>query len=142
MKDLHNNIEVVSLLDPITVTTTQTITDIDLAGWESAELVFSIGLDAGSGLSDSHQIAFVLSDSPDGTTYTAVADADMLGVSDITAGNILEIDDTDEDNTVYHFGYVGGQRYLQIVGTVTGTISMPMAITLIKGHGQDKPAIA
>jgi hypothetical protein len=141
MKDLHNNIEVVSLLDPITVTTTQTITDIDLAGWESAELIFSCGLDAGSGLSDSHQIAFVLSDSPDGTNYTAVEDADMLGVEDITAGNILEIDDTDKDNTVYHFGYVGGQRYLEIVGTVTGTISMPIGITLIKGHGQDKPAI-
>jgi len=141
MKDLHNNIEVVSLLDPIAVSTTQTITDIDLAGWNSAELVFSIGLDAGTGLSDSHQIAFVLSDSPDGTTYTAVADADMLGVSDITAGNILEIDAADEDNTVYHFGYVGGQRYLQIVGTVTGTISCPMAITLVKSHAQDSPTI-
>jgi hypothetical protein len=44
MKDLHNKIEVVSLLDPIAVSTTQTITDIDLAGWNSAELIFAIGL--------------------------------------------------------------------------------------------------
>ena len=142
MKDLHNNIEIASLLDPIAVSTTQTITDIDLAGWESAELEFSIGLDAGSGVSASHKIVWVLSDSPDGTTYTAVEDADMLGVSDISSGTILTIDDPSEDNTLYHFGYVGGQRYLQLVGTVTGTISMPIGINLIKGHGQDKPAIA
>lgn len=142
MKDLHNKIEVVSLLDPIAVSTTQTITDVDLAGWNSAEIVFAIGLDAGTGLSASHKIVWVMSDSPDGTTYTAVADADMLGVSSITSGTILTIDAADEDNLVYHFGYVGGQRYIQLVGTVTGTISMPMSIVLIKGHPQDSPVIS
>jgi hypothetical protein len=84
----------------------------------------------------------VLSDSDDGTTYTAVEDADMLGVSSISSGTILTIDGTDEDNLVYHFGYVGGQRYLQIVGTVTGTISMPIGILLVKGHPQDSPVIS
>jgi hypothetical protein len=141
MKDLHNKISAVSLLDSITVSTTQTITDIDLAGCNSCELLFNIGLDAGTGLSSSHKIVFVLSDSDDGTTYTAVEDADMLGVSSITSGTILTIDATDEDNALYSFGYVGGQRYLQIVGTVTGTISMPMSITLVKGHLQDSPAV-
>jgi hypothetical protein len=140
MKDLHNHIEVVSLLDPIAVTSTQTITDIDLAGWNSAELVFAIGLDAGTGLSASHKIVWVLSDSPDGTTYTAVTTAKMLGVT-VSSGVILTIDATDEDNLVYQFGYIGGERYLQLVGTVTGTISMPTGILLVKGHGQDKPAI-
>jgi len=134
MKDLHNNGDYVSLLDPVAVSTTQTITDIDLASFNSAELIIAAGVDAGSGLSASHKIVFVLSDSDDGTTYTAVEDADMLGVSDISSGTILTIDGTDEDATTYHFGYVGGQRYLQLVGTVTGTISMPMYIGLHKGH--------
>jgi len=134
MKDLHNNGDYVSLLDPVAVSTTQTITDIDLAGFNSAELIIAAGVDAGSGLSSSHKIVFVLSDSDDGTTYTAVEDDDMLGVSDISSGTILTIDGTDEDATTYHFGYVGGQRYLHLVGTVTGTISMPMYIGLHKGH--------
>ena len=65
----------------------------------------------------------------------------MLGVSDITSGTILTIDGTDEDSTVYHFGYVGGKRYLELVGTVSGTISIPFSISLVKGHLQDSPVI-
>ncbi len=141
MKDLHNNIEVVSLLDPVVVSATATIDDIDLAGWNSAELIIGAGIDAGSGLSNSNKLVFVLYDSPDGSTYTAVETADMLGVT-VVAGVILTIDGTDEDATVYHFGYVGGQRYLRLIYTETGDVSMPMAITLVKGHPQDAPVIS
>jgi len=141
MKDLHNQIEVVSVLDPIAIAATATHTDIDLAGWESAELIISAGLDAGAGLAAlTHQFSFALYDSPDGDTYTLVDAVDVLGVTP-TLGVILVIDTPAKDNTVYHYGYVGGQRYLQIIYTITGTVSMPLAITLIKGHGQDKPAI-
>jgi len=144
MKDLHNNIEIVSILDPVVVAATATpAADIDLAGWESAELVISIGTDAGTGLSATDYWTFVLKDSPDGTTYTAVEDDDMLGVTGITSGVILVIDATDEDNTVHHFGYVGGQRYLELTytETTTGSNSTPMSIILIKGHGLDSPTI-
>ena len=138
MKDLYNNIAAVFLLDPIAVSTTQTITDIDLAGFNSCVLLISCGLDAS--MSASHKIVFVLSDSDDGTTYAAVEDADMLGVEDITDGTILSIDNVNtEDNTISKFGYVGGKRYLQLVGTVTGTTDPPISIVLIKGHPLDAP---
>jgi hypothetical protein len=140
MKDLHNNIEVTALLDPIAVSTTQTITDIDLAGYNSCEIVFHVGVD-GSGLDGSNKIVWVMSDSPNGTDWTAVETADMLGVT-VTSGIILTLDATSEDNAVYHFGYVGGQRYIQLVGTVTGTISLPTGIILIKGHMLDAPVIS
>ena len=141
MKDLYNNIAAVSLLDPIAVSATQTITDIDLAGYNSCVLLISCGLDAS--MAAEHKIVFVLSDSDDGTTYAAVEDADMLGVSDITSGTILSIDNVNtEDNTISKFGYVGGKRYLQLVGTVTGTTDPPVSIVLIKGHPQDSPAIS
>ena len=138
MKDLHNNIEVVSILNPIGIAATATYTDIDLAGWNSAELVIHIGLDAA--LDASNKWVFTLKDSPDGTTYTAIETADMLGVT-VVAGVILTIDSTDEDNTVYHFGYVGGQRYLELICTETGTLTGPMAISLVKSHAQDSPTI-
>ena len=60
MKDLYNNLEVTSLLDPIAVTSIQTIDDIDLAGFNSACLVIALGLNGGTTPSSSHQIAFVL----------------------------------------------------------------------------------
>ena len=140
MKDLHNNIDVVSVLNAIVVSATQTITDIDLAGFNSAEIVFDIGLDAGSGLDGSNYLTFTLQHSDDGTTYANVAAADVLGVTP-SSGVILTIDSTDEDETLYHFGYVGGKRYLQIVITETGTCSCPISISLVKGHPLDRPPI-
>ncbi len=140
MKDLHNRIEIVSILDPITVSATATYDDIDLAGWESAELLFHIGVDAA--LTAAAYWTVHLYDSADGTTYAVVETADMLGVT-VTAGLILTIDSTAEDNAVYHYGYVGGQRYLRIIVTEAGTaLTTPMSIALIKGNPQDAPVIA
>lgn len=140
MKDLHNKIEIESILHPIGITATATYTDIDLAGANSAELVIDIGLDAA--LTPSASWTFVLKDSPDGTTYTAVEDADMLGVTGIAAGLIMTIDDTAEDNTLYNFGYVGGKRYLELIVTEAGTaLTGAMCIMVIKGNLQDSPAI-
>lgn len=141
MKDLYNHISVVSMLDPVVVSATATITDIDLANFNSAVLVLAFGLDAGSGLAAGvHQLDFVLYDSDDGTTYVVVETADMLGVT-VTAGSIFTLDDTDKDNTVYQFGYVGGKRYLQLIYTETGTVSCPIWIGIINGHPLDVPII-
>ncbi|MEN6473756.1 MAG: hypothetical protein ABFD81_07075 [Syntrophaceae bacterium] len=137
MKDLHSNIDIVSVLDPVVVSATATHTDIDLAGFNSAELFIWLGLDAGSGLGESNYLTFTLYDSADGTTYAVVETADVLGAGTITSGVILTVDSTDEDNTLYHFGYVGGKRYLQLVVTETGTVSCPMAIGVVKGHPLD-----
>ena len=139
-KDIHSSIKAVSVLDPIAISATATHTDIDLAGWEAAELIIFAGLDAGTGLSSSHKLVFTLYDSPDGTTYTLCDDVDVLGVT-VASGVILTIDAVGEDNSIYQFGYVGGQRYLQLIYTETGTVSMPLAILVVKGNGQDKPAI-
>jgi len=141
MKDLHNNIDIVSVLDPVVVSATATHTDIDLKGFNSAELFIWLGLDAGSGLDDSNYLTFTLYDSNDGDSYAVVETADMLGVT-VSSGVILTVDSTDEDNTLYHYGYVGGKRYLQLVVTETGTVSCPMAIGVVKGHPLDAPPIS
>lgn len=140
MKDLHNNISAVSVLDPVVVSATATHTDIDLAGFNSAELLIWLGLDAGSGLSSSNKLVFTLYDSNDASTYAVVETADMLGVT-VASGVILTVDAVGEDNTLYSFGYVGGKRYLQLVVTETGTVSCPMAIGVVKGHPLDAPPL-
>lgn len=138
MKDLYNNLEVVSVLDPIAVTATATHTDIDLQGFNSCLLLVAAGLDAGTGLSANHKFVFTLQDSADGTTYADVETADMLDLT-VASGVVLTIDALDEDNTLYKIGYVGGKRYLQLVYTVTGTVSMPLGITLVKGNPEVSP---
>lgn len=133
MKDLYNNIEAVAVLDPIAVTATATYTDIDLQGFNSCLLLIHTGLDAGTGLGASHKFVYTLYDSPDGTNYTLVETDDMLDLT-VASGVVLTIDSTDEDNALYKLGYVGGKRYLQLVGTVTGTVTMPIGIIVVKGH--------
>jgi len=140
MKDLLNKIKAVSALDPVVVSATGQLTDIDLMNFDSAVLLISIGTDAGSGLSGSNKLVFTLSDSDDGSTYAAVDAVDVLGVT-AASGVILTIDNTDEDNLLYAFGYVGGKRYLQLDYVETGSVSMPISILVVKGNGLDKPAI-
>jgi hypothetical protein len=138
MKDLYNNLAVAAVLDPIAVAATAVHTDIDLAGFNSCVLLIHLGLDAGSGLSSSHKLVFTLDHSDDGTTYEAVTTADMLDLT-VSEGVVLTIDSTDEDNTLYKLGYVGGKRYLQLTYTETGTVSCPMSIIVAKGHPLDAP---
>ena len=139
MKDLHNHIDITSILHPIGITTTATYTDIDLADANSAELVIDIGLDGALGAGAYWE--FHLYDSADGVTYAVVETADMLGVT-VVAGLILTVNDTDEDNTIYNYGYVGGKRYLELTVTEAGTdLTGPICIMIIKGNLLDSPAI-
>jgi hypothetical protein len=147
MKDLCNTIDVVSVLDPIDITATSYKEDIDLAGCNAATLLIACGLDAGTGLSSSHKFAFKLEHADDDGTgsadsYAACTDADVLGFEDLSSGVFFTLDSTDEDNAIYKIGYVGGKRFLKITYTVTGTVSMPMGITLVKGALLDVPPIS
>lgn len=136
MKDLYNNIEVVSVLDPISVTANATYSDIDLAGFNSACLLISVGLDAN--FDDSNKWVFTLKHGDDGTTYANVETDDMLDLT-VASGVVLTIDAATKDNTLYKIGYVGGKRYLELTCTETGTIEAPLSIVLIKGHPENAP---
>ena len=140
MKDLYNNIEVVSLLAPVSVTATGSITDIDLKGFNSACILIHLGADSGTGLSTTNYWTFTLKDSDDGITYTNVETADMIDLT-VTDGTVLVVDSTDEDNTLYKIGYVGGKRYLELTytETTTGSNATMMAIELIKGNPEVAP---
>jgi len=137
MKDLYNKVEVTSILDPIAVTASATYTDIDLKGFNSACIVMNCGED-GETLGAFHKFVGVLYDSADGVTYAVVETADMLDLT-VASGVIFTIDAVGEDNSIYKFGYVGGKRYLQLISTVTGTVSMPTSIELIKSDPENAP---
>lgn len=143
MKDLHSNIKPVSLLHSVVVTATGNVADIDLQGFNSCEFLVDVGVDAGTGLGASHNLVFTLTHADDNGSgaagsYANVDAADVLGVT-AASGVVLTIDSTDEDNTLYRFGYVGGKRFLKLTYTETGTVSCPISIVLIKGHPADGP---
>lgn len=138
MKDLYNNLTAEAVLHPIVVSATATYTGIDLRGYNSCVLLIDIGVDAGSGLGESNYLTFTLKDSADGTTYANVETADMLDLT-VTSGVVLTVNSTDEDNTLYKLGYVGGKSYLELACTETGTCSVPTSIICLKGHPENGP---
>lgn len=143
MKDLHSNIKPVSILNAVVVSATGNSGDIDLAGFNSAEFLVDVGVDAGTGLGASHNLVFTLTHADDNGsgaagTYANVGTADVLGVTP-ASGVVLTVDSTDEDATLYRFGYVGGKRFVKLTWTETGTVSCPISIVLVKGHPLDSP---
>ncbi len=137
MKDLYHNIAVSQVIDPATATTTQTSSTIDLQGYDSLSVVFSIGA-SGDTLSGSVYWTLKLQDSDDDSSYSDVAAAGVLN----TAATVT-IDDPTEDDTAYTIGYSGGKRYVKAVATPTGTHTngTPMAIIALRGTPSIAPVV-
>ena len=141
MKDLYNNLDIESILDPVTIDGSDNEDDIDLAGANSAVLLFSLG---DGTVSDSNKLTIKLEHADDDGTgsagsYSEVEAKDVLGVDSVSDGVILSIED---DEQVYKRGYVGGKRFLKVSWTAVSSFDCPTGIALIKGHLLDVPPIS
>ena len=96
---------------------------VDLQGFEGAMIV------CGSGIL-TVDMTFQLMESDDHITFTAVADADLVGEEP----TLLEA----TDNEIAHFAYVGACRYLRVDTTVGTGIGFA---AIIKGHPRHAPAV-
>jgi len=148
MKDLYNHLKVVQLVDPVVGTNSgapSAVSDIDLAGFNSAVLLWTVGTE-GSTLSGSNYWTLKLEHADDDGTgvagsYSNVAAADVQGVTP-SSGIVATVDDPAEDDTVYKIGYIGGKRFLKATIAETGTgPDLPQALLLIKGHPLDTPPL-
>lgn len=135
MRDLYRNLLVTQHLNPAGVTTTQTSSTIDLQGYDSANIVFSIGQTAAT-LSGSVFWTLKLTHSDNNSSFTDVAAADL---NNPTATVVIDADTKDE--TVYGFGYRGGKRYLRAVATATGTHggATPIGVIALRGTPAYEP---
>ncbi len=137
MKDMYHNILVSAHVDPVTATTTQTSTTIDLKGYNAAMVVFSLGA-TGDTLSGSVYWTLKLQHSSDDSDYDDVDAADVLG--GVTS---VVVDANSEDEALFHFGYTGNKRYLKAVATATGTHTngTPMAVVALRGNAAYSPVV-
>lgn len=134
-KDLHNSVKVVAGIDPIVGnnTTEGTGLTIDTLGYESCDMVFHFGV-SGDTLSGSVKMQASLEDSPDNSTWTAVAAAGLQG-------SLSLIDAAAEDEVVQSVGYIGTQRYVRHLITFTGTHTngCPISAVAVLGHARHQP---
>ena len=129
MRDLLKNVLVTQHLNPVVSTTTKTSTAIDLQGYNSVTVVFSMGA-SGDTLSGSVYWTLKLQHSDDNSSYEDLASTDLLG-----GATSIVVDSSSEDETAYAFGYIGKRRYLKAVATPTGTHSTgtPLGMLALRG---------
>jgi hypothetical protein len=143
MKDLHSKLKVVSLIDAQTAAADTTPVAVDRQGYEAVEIVLSIGI-GGITFSGTNKVEFVLTHSDDNSSYTNVADADMLGVTGIANGIIKSLVAAHAAATVHRYGYKGGKRYLKLLADYSGThgTGTPIGANALLAAGYNKPEAA
>jgi len=139
MRDLANNTNTVSVLDPVVITADNNPSGIDLQGFESAVFSVQTGIE-GDTLSGSVKFDFILQDSDDNSSFSVVTGStNTTGKGVDSSGIFLTLDANGETPQIQTIGYIGGKRYARVVIDATGTHSngTPMAITCTKGNPQD-----
>jgi hypothetical protein len=129
MRDTYHNVLVTQHLNPVVSTATKTSTAIDLQGYNSASVVFAIGL-AGDTLSGSVLWTLKLQHSDDDSSYADLAAADIYGGT-----TSIVLDAMTKDEAAYSFGYIGTKRFLKAVATPTGTHTngTPIGVEALRG---------
>ena len=108
LRDLYSNCAAsLSLAPAARVTGTLNGTGVDLRGYDAAMLVVTFG----SYTDGTHTPS--VQHSVDGTTYTAATASDLQG-------SFSAVSSAGGANTVQTVGYIGVQRYVRVVMTVTG----------------------
>jgi len=149
-RDLHSNIKVVQHIAAALATATTTpASGVDLAGFDAAEFVISIG--TVTNIANSPQPAWTFklqeSDSVSSGFTDVVTAGDVLvgsAASPVTApdsstGVFLTVDAAAEDAATYRVGYIGNKRFVRVVATAANTPGdTPLSVLAILG----KPALA
>lgn len=123
MKDLANNLTVLQLVDPVVVTSDTNSTAIDTQFDNGAMLIVNVG-ESGDTLSGSVKFDYILQDSTDNASFSAVTDTKFVTYGTVDGSGIFAtIDAAAEDDAVHKIGYVGPNRYVRVVIDATGSHS-------------------
>ena len=123
-RDSNSNLAALESIRPQVATGAVNGETVDLRGYDSATIAVSIGAITGT----AGDATVTIEDSPDGTTWTDVADADILGTEPTLAAN-----------NDYQFGYIGEERYVRAVFALGGETNVAVAAMVIAGHAHKAP---
>ncbi|WP_339862354.1 hypothetical protein [Paremcibacter congregatus] len=141
MKDIHSNMNVATLIGTAALSADNTPAAVDMQGYAAGEVIINVGI-GGITFSGTNKVEFKLTHSDDDTTYTAVADSDVLGVTSVGAGGIVKsLVAAHAAAAGYRVGYIGGKRYLKLLADFSGThgAATPIGAVVIQGHAHSQP---
>ena len=139
MRDISNRTKSVATQVPAVVTADANGTGVDLQGFESAMVVVNTGVE-GDTLSGSVKFDFILEESTDDSTYTAVTSSTSVTEGSVdSSGIFLTLDANGETPQISQIGYIGGKRYIRCKIDATGTHSngTPMGVVVVLGNPID-----
>lgn len=142
MIDTRSNSKIILVKDAVVMTESNddAVADIDLAGYESALIAISRGIQGEAYTTEVYStVKLEHSDTTTSGDYAVVAAADVVGVTP-ASGIIYTSAATAADRKL--IGYVGGKRYLRITPDIVGTHTgggTPYAICVIAQNARQQP---
>lgn len=124
---ITDTVRPVQLLAPVTVATTVTSAVVDRNNWTALVLLLALGANGGT-LDASHYVTPTVqeSDTLVAADFTDVAAADLLYSFAVVAAGA-------DVAKAQRAEYTGSKRYVRVKLTVTGTVSVVMAVTALLG---------
>lgn len=141
MKDIHSDMNVATLIGAAALDADNTPAAVDMQGYEAGEIIISVGV-GGITFSGSNKVEYKLTHSDDDSSYSAVTDADVLGVTAVGTGGIIKsLIAAHAAAANYRIGYIGGKRYLKLLADFTGThgVATPMGAVVVQSHANIQP---
>lgn len=132
MFDTRNDAEYcLALSATLSGTTPSKGTLVDMQGFESVTFVVSTGTVTDAGTSAGFGFEVQECDTTADTSFTAVADGDLIGLESA----LTVTGDTQDDKLIGSIGYRGSKRYVRIVATGTTGTNAYTNVVAIKRHG-------
>jgi hypothetical protein len=142
-RDIHDNLAPSILIAPAVPTADTTLIVADLIGFRAAMVNIWVGV-GGITFSGVNRVDFVMSHSVDNSNWDLVTQADVIGVTGVTSGIVRSLiaAKAAADTGGTKFSYIGGRRYIRLLGDFSGThgAGTPMFATCIRGLPEQLPA--
>jgi len=129
-RDLHNNVDIVAVIPPITVGTTgtgRTGRVIDTRGYDAVEL--AINYVAITATAATFTVTVLEGDVTG--TMTSVANGDLLGTESAAGLAAAVRVDGSTENVSKRIGYIGSKRYLRADVESTATAGTPISVNAV-----------
>lgn len=120
MRNDSSRMKAIQAIGPAVLDNDNTPTALDISNFQGCTVLLSIGA-GGITFTDTDKVEFKLTHSDDNSTYTAVADEDVPGVTVGTGGIIHSLVAAHAAATIHEIPYVGDKKYLKLLADFGGT---------------------
>lgn len=133
-RDITESLSAVHLIAPATLSADNTPASVDLLGYQAAAIYVGVGV-GGITFSSTNRVDFVLTHSDDNSTFTPVAQADVIGVTVGAGGIVRSLIAAHANPSVTEVGYVGRKRWLRMLADFSGThgAGTPISVLCVRG---------